>query len=133
MSDSRAGEGERDAYGFTPGMRATIYKARGDMRDDYVTPMERAYFDALDEIWRLRQALAWEAGAIEADIGMKSFPKSRRQIAAERIDRLRAAARGESERAYAGVSSIFLRNAMQRAGASETFTRHQWEVERGIR
>lgn len=84
---------------------------------------------ALDEIYRLRRALAYESGAIEAHLELRVFPKSRRFIAERQVERMRDAARGFSERAYAEVPPLFLRTSFRHAGADETFTRSQFERE----
>lgn len=84
---------------------------------------------ALDEIYRLREALAYEAGGIVAHAEYKTFPKSRRIVAAEQIMRMRQAARGEARVAYAGESSAHLRGALRSAGAGETFTMNDWRNE----
>lgn len=78
---------------------------------------------ALDEVFRLRRALAYEAEAIAAHLSLRSFPKSRRPIAEQQIERMRSAARGESRPAYGGTASLALRSAMENAGAPETLTR----------
>jgi hypothetical protein len=103
-----------------------------DGRRDYDTLLG-AYSAALDEIWQLRKAMAYEAATIEAHLSLKSFPKSRRQYAEKQVEQMRAAARGEVETAYAGCSSLSMRHAMGEAGADQTMTRLQWEAEKGFR
>ena len=91
---------------------------------------EAAYFAALDEIWWLRQALAYEAQVVEAQtFDIPRLAKCRREILERRVDAMKAAARGGVQRAYADKSSTHLRSAMRLAGASETLTRVQWEAE----
>jgi hypothetical protein len=85
------------------------------------------YSDALDEIYRLRQLLAYEAQCVSATLEMKTFPKSRRDVHERQIERMRAAARGEAEVQMAGMSSTVLRHCLRSAGAGETLTRSQWE------
>lgn len=58
------------------------------------------YSAALDEIHRLRNALAYEASVTEAHLDLVTFPKSRRPHADEQVARMRAAARGETRQAY---------------------------------
>lgn len=82
---------------------------------------------ALDEIWHLRRALAYEAAVNEAHLQLKTFPKSRRQIVLGQIERMREAARGAVLRAYAGLHTQSIDGAMDRAGAEPTLTRGQWE------
>lgn len=96
--------------------------------------LEQHYFQALDEIWRLRRALAYEAGVVEAHLDLKTFPSSRRGIAARQVLRMQMAARGQAAGAYAGESARAMDASLVQAGASETLTRGQWEqeaVERG--
>ena len=87
---------------------------------------------ALDEIYRLRKAMAYEAGVIAAHLDLKTFPKSRRYPAQQQIERMRSAARGE-ERSHSTVQARALRSALGDAGASETLTRDEWEHQRGLR
>jgi hypothetical protein len=84
------------------------------------------YSAALDEIYRLRRALAFEARVVEAHLGLKSFPKSRRRFAEEQVERMRESARGHAERVYAGRDYWKLDEALRSAGAG-FLTRHQWE------
>jgi hypothetical protein len=86
------------------------------------------YSAALDEIWWLRQALAYEAQVIEAQaLDIPRLAKGRREILERRVESMKQAARGEVIQAYADRKSFSLRNAMKLAGAPETLTRHQWE------
>jgi hypothetical protein len=87
------------------------------------------YSAALDEIFRLRTALAYEAGVTEVHLSYKTFPKTRRPIASEQTRRMRDAAIGHSEHAYGGVHSASLRIARKDAGMNG-LTRWQWESER---
>lgn len=84
--------------------------------------------DALDEIYRLRRALAYEAGVIEAHLALATFPKSRRTIACDQIHRMEAAARGQTEDAYSHIRDQSLRRAMETADASQTLTRSQFRA-----
>lgn len=93
-------------------------------------PTMSQYSAALDEIWRLRRALAYEARVVEAHTGFATFPKSRRAIAHEQVRRMQAAARGEVEVVYAGTSRMSLDQAMTDAGAERTLTRYQFEQEK---
>lgn len=85
------------------------------------------YSAALDEIYRLRCALAYEAQVTEAHLDYVTFPKSRRQVAEEQVGRMRQAARGEVEPTYRQASSLSMKHCLAEAGASPTLTRHQWE------
>lgn len=86
----------------------------------------RQFSNAVDEVFHLRRAIAYEAGVTAAHLTMKSFPKSRRAIAEEQIDRMRQSARGKAQVAYAGMNSLFLRTALKDAGADTTLTNWQW-------
>ncbi len=72
-------------------------------------------------------ALAYEAQIVAAYLGYATFPKSRRAVAEEQVERMRAAARGDSH-AYARVASSVRQHVLREAGASATLTRHQWET-----
>lgn len=84
---------------------------------------------ALDEIYALRRALAYEAACTVAHLGFKTLPKRARWVAEEQIGRMRAAARGEVANAYSGQPRRSLDAAMREAGASETLTLSQWKAE----
>lgn len=87
------------------------------------------YSAALDEIYRLRQALAYEALVCAVHGDYKTFPKSRRDVLANQVERMQKAARGLSGHAYGGLMGQSLRLALRDAGASETLTRTQFEAE----
>lgn len=86
------------------------------------------YSRALDEIYELRAALAYEARVIEAHLQLATFPKSRRRMAEEQIARMRAACRGEVRASYWSVSPGVRQGLMTAAGASPSLTRGQWEA-----
>jgi hypothetical protein len=68
---------------------------------------------ALDEIFRLRRALSYEAAVVEAHYaGYKTFPKSRRKIAEQQVARMRQAAT-QSLVAYAGTPRASLKSHSQ--------------------
>lgn len=85
------------------------------------------YSRALDEIYRLRAALAYEARVTESHLGLKTFPKSRRAAAEHQVERMREAARGGGAMAYFRVNPEVMKRLLRDAGASETLTRGQWE------
>lgn len=89
------------------------------------------YSAALDEIYMLRRAMAYEADVLEVHLDYKTFPKTRRKIAEDSVKRMRAAARGWGGHSWAGTSYLSLRSAFKKAGARETLTRHDWEKDRG--
>lgn len=84
------------------------------------------------EIYALRSALAYEAGAAEATLEYRTFPKSRRETAGAAIARMRAAARGCVDTAYADVRPQSLRSELARSGAPATLTRDQWRAQRHL-
>lgn len=90
------------------------------------------YSLALDEIWKLRRALAYEAGVTQAHLSLKSFPKSRRAYAETQVRRMQSAASGHIEMAYAGLNTYMLQEALRDASGQPTLTRSQWEEQRGI-
>lgn len=106
--------------------QAFAAELRAAMQSSSAVPLA-LYSAALDEIYRLREALAYEAGGIENHTSYATFPKSRRSIAAQQIERMRSAARGDSQVAYAGLNSAVLRGALREAGAPDTLTRWQFE------
>jgi hypothetical protein len=87
------------------------------------------YSAALDEVYRLRAALAHEAVEREADLALKTFPRSRRRHAREAVARMRAAAHGDSDVAYTQQDGFDAKSALISAGADECLTRHGWERE----
>lgn len=83
--------------------------------------------DLLDEVFRLRRALAYESQVVEAQtLDLKSLGKGRRGHLEDCIERMQLAALGDSEVAYAGTSSFSLRHAVQSIRAKETLTRWNW-------
>lgn len=85
---------------------------------------------AIDEIYFLRAMLADEAGIIEAHLGYKTFPKSRRRFAEEQVERMKRAAAGEM---YAAAREKFFPNlAIERAGIEAGLTNHMWAEQRGL-
>lgn len=87
------------------------------------------YSAALDEIYRLRRALAYEARVVETYLDYKSFPKTRRGVAEEQIKRMRASVIGGSESAYGGVHHRSLDVEAGELGF-DTLTRWEWENKR---
>lgn len=83
------------------------------------------YSAALDEVYRLRTALEYEARVTEAHLTLKSFPKSRRVFAEDQVQRMRDAARGD-RRCYRGVLDLSWRQCQ---GAIGTLTRWRFEQE----
>lgn len=93
-------------------------------------PMDPHYAAALDEIYRLRTALAYEAEVISAHLSLATFPKSRRPAALEQIQRMRRAARGHIHDAYRSIPGRSL-NYVRRVAGMGLLTRTQWETDQG--
>jgi hypothetical protein len=87
------------------------------------------YSRALDEIWRLRALLAYEANVLGAHVDYACFPKSRRPVAERSMERMRRSSRGQSEAAMANVPSTSLKGALSDAAAEQCLTRAMWEAE----
>jgi hypothetical protein len=93
-----------------------------------MTDEELAHYSAaLDEVWRLREALAIEAAVIERRLG-PAADNGRWTPAKEQITRMREAAQGDtkSHRSFAGEARRHARDAAGMQG----LTRWQWENER---
>lgn len=80
------------------------------------------YSRALDEIYLLRAALAYEA-----DLMASRNPAPGGPLDAQ-ITRMRRAARGQADRAYMAFSGGWSKKALDSAGADTTLTRHRWEA-----
>lgn len=87
------------------------------------------YSAALDEIYRLRTALAYEARVTQAHLNYATFPKSRRKVAEQQMARMLAAAVGESARAYSEIGHQSLMFCREQAGMG-LLTRGGWEARR---
>lgn len=85
------------------------------------------YSAALDEIRRLRIALAYEAAVLAVHLDYATFPKSRRMVAEGQVNRMRHAARGGSQAAYADVSLLSLKHTADEVGGPAKLTRADWE------
>jgi hypothetical protein len=108
--------------GYTQGRRDG-YEAATDALLPY-------YGAALDEIYRLRAALAYESHVLKAHLELKTFPKSRRSLAGEQVSRMRATARyGTQGRRHATNLFFDSKTALEDAGASDVLTRDMWERE----
>ena len=91
-----------------------------------MTDDKRDLSRALDEIYALRLLLASEARILEAHTDYKTFPKSRRDVAARSISRMREAARGRAEPNDWSSAKREYRNVT----GSQTLTLSQWQAER---
>ena len=86
------------------------------------------YMDSLDEIYLLRKAAALEAQELEAHMKFAKFPRSRRAIAQQQVDRLRQAAMGDTEKAYKEESKKAYAALCLLSEEVRTLTRRQWEA-----
>ncbi len=85
---------------------------------------------ALDEVFFLRALLADEAGIIEAHLGYKTFPKTRRKYAEEQVERMKAAAAGDIVGAQR--ENFSASRALRRLGLDECLTNDMWADQRGL-
>lgn len=85
------------------------------------------YSAALDEIFRLRALMAYEARALNAHLSYKTFPKSRRSIAEAQVERMKAAARGQAISVIGAIA--WPHDHLAWAGADQCLTRSQFEGE----
>lgn len=85
---------------------------------------------ALDEIYLLRAALAYEARTVENHLTRATFPAGRRKVAEDQVARMQAAARGEAHTAYVGVKAGDLQRHLKQAGASGLLSYPTWKEER---
>lgn len=101
------------------------------MTDQTAADMLAHYSAALDEVFRLRQALAYEARVSESLLSYTSLPVGARKKAEGQVERMRRSARGEVEAVYAEVPNHHRQSVMRQAGMHPTLTRGQWEADRG--
>jgi methylmalonyl-CoA mutase cobalamin-binding subunit len=88
------------------------------------------YSEALDEIYALRRALAYEAMVVDAQaLGVAALSKGRRAELEKATERMRDAARGRVTVTYSGTRATALQLAMEKSGCSNFLTRNQWETE----
>lgn len=85
------------------------------------------YSRALDEIFRLRQAAAFEAQTIYIALTYRSVPGKARDALEQARGRLTSSARGQN--IYGHLSAEALDMALRGVGAPTTLTRAQWEAE----
>lgn len=92
--------------------------------------MMRAYAAALDEVFALRRALAYESRVITAQtLDVKALGKGRREQVEKSVERMAQAAQGNVARGYAGTSRRSFELAMDEVGGSNFLTRASWEQE----
>jgi hypothetical protein len=86
---------------------------------------------AIDEIYFLRSLIADEAAIIEAHLGYKTFPKTRRPYAEAQVERMRRIARGEM---WSATRKDFnQKRALRTADADDGLTNAQWAEQRNLR
>jgi hypothetical protein len=101
------------------------------------------YARALDDIFDLRRAAAYEARVIEAHYeGMKSFPKTRLRVAEESVARLRNLARGGYNTEHENIGTVpspdgwykldRMKQSFRALGLEETLTNWAYEQERPL-
>lgn len=88
------------------------------------------YSAALDEIWRLRVALAYELAALGAALDYQTLPTGVRQRLERVRDRIQRAGRGEDVHATGRLADK--QTLLLDAGIPITLTRHQWENRKTI-
>lgn len=103
----------------------------GPVEHGSVVPITPYYSAALDEIYRLRTLLAYEAGTLAAHTEYKTFPKSRQRFAQASIARMQAASRGEIDAQLVSNlgSDLAVRSARKEAGMPDPMTRQDWETQ----
>jgi hypothetical protein len=99
-------------------------------RADQCVPLS-TYSAALDEIYFLRSALAYEARVVDTALGYKTMAQTVRAKLGAVRERLAQAARGERDQHIQGTASA--KFCLRWVGASDTLTRHEWETQRGIK
>jgi hypothetical protein len=88
---------------------------------------DKHYFDALDEIWRMRAVAAVYQEALSDVLRFKTLPVAARSEIARVRGRLAAVARGQARYWARKTESSVLKGALERLGESTTLTRHEWE------
>jgi hypothetical protein len=83
------------------------------------------YSAALDEIYRLRAALAHESQVRDEDLALKSYPAGRRHAAQSAVARMTAAAKGSCADAYP-PHRFNRKEALTAVGADGCFTHYDW-------
>lgn len=90
----------------------------------------RHYSRALDEIYRLRTLLAYEAAVTRANLDFETLPKTSRVAMERQVERMLLAARGGSRDAIPTIAlGIEPWRVRKDAGLPEGFTREDWESE----
>lgn len=84
------------------------------------------FSDALDEVFRLRSALAYEAVVLREHLTFKTFPKSRRRYGEDQVERMFTAARGKVNHAYGMTSHMSIDHWMREAVAPKQLTVGEW-------
>jgi hypothetical protein len=93
----------------------------------------RYYAAALNEIYRLRCALAAEAETHAGNLTFKTFPKSRRAETAASVVRMKRCAIGEQPERHKSLSTSYLAGLLSAIGGRGQLTRTMWEQEVDLR
>lgn len=112
--------GERHC--LNPTVLVKTVRSDGD-RDDFTTMGK-----ALDEIYRLRTAMAIETIFLAGHLNYSTLPKSRRQVIEGQLSRLRAASQGDRT-SHQEFDSRQQREARDAAGMNQCLTRHMFDQE----
>lgn len=83
---------------------------------------------ALDEVYRLRTAMAVEAVFLAGHLDYSTLPKTRRQVIEEQLARLRAASRGDRT-SHREFDDRQQREARDQAGMDHLLTRYMFSQE----
>ena len=89
------------------------------------------YSRALDEIYRMRVVAATTARALARVLGYATLPSGARSSVELARANLLDAARGDSEAVLVTAKSETRKANLRLAGAPETLTRGQWEIDHG--
>lgn len=87
--------------------------------------LRKALTAAMDEIYELRTALAYEAQVRVADLGYKRYPAGRRILGEQAIERMRMASRGDW-RLYVRMEWWVREAARREAGMPQAFNVPLW-------
>jgi hypothetical protein len=105
------------------------HQARAEKRSATMD-MPRYYSAALDEIYELRAALAYEAMQQRGSLELKTLPKSVREASRAAVSRMEATARyGTRGRAHSTDERFRRQGLLKDVGASGLLTRDMWERE----
>lgn len=106
-------------------------RTRGDSQPATAEPVTVTLLAAaVDEIWALRQQLAYEAVVASSYGALRIFPKSRRGQLTRQVERLTQCARGQVQNAYVGVTPHAFDAVVREFGIREHLTVAAWTAAR---